>query len=66
MDDESRAILASLKTINDALLEGLKAAVFILENEKQISDERRLSLIKSIKELVIAGETAYGTVEKET
>ena len=41
MDDEALRLLLALKKINEALLEGLKTAAFVLENEKDLSDERR-------------------------
>ena len=64
MDDDAFAVLAALKTVNDALLEGLKAVVFILENEGQMSAQKRASLVTAIKGLIDQSEEAYGCVPK--
>lgn len=60
MDEDAFAVLTALKSVNDALLEGLKDVIFILENESDISPERRDSLIAAIKGLIKQGEEAYG------
>ena len=45
-----------LEKTNQALLDGLKACIFILETQGDISRSRRLSLIASIKDLIDQGE----------
>jgi hypothetical protein len=59
--DEKRAleILVALKRINESLLQGLRACLFVLENEEHLDAERRLALITQIRELIVAGETAF-------
>lgn len=64
MEDDAFVVLAALKRVNDTLLEGLKAAVFILENEGQMSDEKRASLVTAIKGLIKQSEEACGRVPK--
>lgn len=52
VDEDAFALLVALKKMNDTILEGLKAVVFILENERQMSPQRRESLIVQIKGLI--------------
>jgi hypothetical protein len=59
MENQSLIYLMALQKINDALLQGLKACVFILENEGELTAEKRISLIASVKELIAQGEEAY-------
>ncbi|MBN2122742.1 MAG: hypothetical protein JW821_00475 [Deltaproteobacteria bacterium] len=59
--DEKRALetLVALKRINESLLQGLRACLFVLENEEHLDAERRLALITQIRELIVAGESAF-------
>lgn len=50
---------AALKDIDRSLLEAIRAAASLLENKKQLTLEKRLSLIKALDELIIAGDQAY-------
>jgi hypothetical protein len=59
MDNQALLYLMALQKVNDALLQGLKACVFILENESEMTLDRRKSLIASVKELIAQGEEAY-------
>jgi hypothetical protein len=59
MDNPSLIYLMALQKVNDALLQGLKACVFILENERDLTPKKRESLIASVKELIAQGEEAY-------
>ena len=60
MDAEALRLLLALKKINEALLEGLETAAFVLENEKDLSDERREFLIGKLKGLIEQGVSALG------
>ena len=62
LENDAVAYLMALKRVNEALLEGLKACVFVLENEKQMAKERRLSMIESLKGLIAQAEKAYENV----
>lgn len=59
MEIDALATLMLLKNVNAALLDGLKACLFILEKGEEISPERRNSLITSIKGLIEQGEKAF-------
>lgn len=48
-----------LNDINYSLLEAIRAAASLLEKEKQLTLEKRLSLIRALDELIIAGDQAY-------
>ena len=60
MDDDALRLLVALKNINEALLEGLKTAVFVLETERDLSDERRESMIGKLKGLMEQGRRCLG------
>ena len=64
MGDEALRLLLALKSVNEALLEGLKTAVFVLENETDLSDERRESIIGKLNGLIDQGEKVFGSVPK--
>jgi len=60
MDDETVQHLWALKRVNEALIEGLKLAIFVLEREEELTPERRKSMIESLKTLVSQSEEIYG------
>jgi len=60
MDDETAKYLWALKKANEALLEALKTAIFVLEKEEKLTPERRKSMIDSLKGLVAQSEEIYG------
>ena len=41
MDDETVKHLLALRKVNEALIEGLKVAIFVLEKEEELSKERK-------------------------
>ena len=49
MDDDVLTYLMALKKVNEALLEGLKLTIHVLELEKDLSPERRQSNIQTLK-----------------
>ena len=59
MDDAAAKYLWALRNINDALMGGLQTAISVLENVDKLSEERRLSLIDKLKELVDAGQSVH-------
>ena len=59
MDDETVRHLWALRKVNDALIEGLKTAIFVLEKEDHLSNERRKSMIESLKRLISQSEEIY-------
>jgi hypothetical protein len=59
MDDETVRHLWALRKANEALIEGMKVAIFVLESEKELTPERRKSLIKSLKGLIAQSEELY-------
>jgi hypothetical protein len=59
MDDATAKHLWALRNINDALMGGLQTAIAVLENVDKLSEERRLSLLDKLKELVAAGQRGY-------
>jgi len=60
MDDETLKHLLALRKVNDALIEGLKTAIFVLEKEEELSKQRRKSFIESLKGLIAQSEEIYG------
>ena len=60
MDKETVRHLWALRKVNEALIEGLKLAIFVLENEKELTPERRKSMIVSLKGLIAQSEEIYG------
>jgi hypothetical protein len=60
MDDETVKHLWALQKVNEALIEGLKVAIFVLEKEEELSKERKKSMIRSLKGLIAQGEEIYG------
>ena len=61
MDEETLTHLLALKKTNEALLDGLKTALYLLDNEDKFTPERRESLIAQLKELALAGEAVFDT-----
>ena len=59
MDDKTAKYLWALKKVNEALIEALKMAIFVLEKEKELTPERRKSMIESLKGLVAQSEEIY-------
>ncbi len=59
MDDETVRHLWALRKVNEALIEGMKVAIFVLETGKELTPERRKSLIKSLKGLIAQSEELY-------
>jgi len=64
MDDETAKHLWGLKKVNETLLDGLKTAIFLLDNEDKFTPERRESLVAQLKELALAEEAVF-TVDDE-
>jgi len=62
MDNEILQYLWALQKVNEALIEGLKLAIFVLEKKDDITEERRTSMIKSLKELISQSEEIYADV----
>jgi len=60
MNDETAKHLWALQKVNEALIEGLKTAIFVLEKEEELSKERKKSMIRSLKGLIAQGEEIYG------
>ena len=56
MDDKTEMYLWALRKVNEALIEALKMAVFVLEKEEELSKERKKSMIESLKGLVTQSE----------
>ena len=60
MDDETVKHLWALQKVNEALIEGLKVAIFVLEKEEELSKERKKSMVESLKGLIAQSEEIYG------
>ena len=60
MDNETAKYLWALQKVNEALIEGLKTAIFVLEKEEKLSKERKKYLIRSLKGLIAQSEEIYG------
>ena len=46
MDDETAKHLWALRKMNEALLDGLKAAIFVLEKEEELRKKDRLPFLE--------------------
>ncbi len=62
MDKETLGHLWALRMVNQALIDGMKLAVHALENLKDLSPERRLKTVQTLKELILESELAYEDV----
>lgn len=51
--------LWALRKLNKALIEGLKLAIFVLEKEEKLTEERRCSMVKTLEELIAQSEEVY-------
>jgi|GEM_PF-1453770 len=60
MDSETLKHLLALREVNKALIDGLKAAVYFLDKVKEISEERRKSMVKSLNGRIAESEAVYG------
>ena len=65
MDDETVKHLWGLKKVNETLLDGLKTAIYLLDNEDKFTPERRGSLIAKLKELALAGEAPFAVDDEK-
>jgi hypothetical protein len=65
MDNETVKHLWALQKVNEALIEGMKVAIFVLESEKELTAERRKSMIESLKGLIAQSEEIYGEAPAE-
>ena len=65
MEPGAFQVLVALRNVNQALLEGLKACVFILEKEEELTPERRKTLINSLKGMIEQGEMAFESVPSQ-
>lgn len=52
MDDETLGQLWALREVNKGLILGLNTAIFVMENWDDLTEERRTSMITSVKGLV--------------
>ena len=59
MDNKTEMYLWALKKVNEALIEALKMAIFVLEKQEELTRERRKSMIESLKGLVAQSEEIY-------
>lgn len=59
MDDDTLKHLWALRMVNEALLDGLKLAVFVLENRDDLSKRRRQSIAKTLEGLISEVEYIY-------
>lgn len=59
MANETLKHLWALRKMNKALMEGLKLAISILEKEEELTEERKNSMIKSLKDLIAQSEEVY-------
>ena len=66
MDNETVKHLMALKQTNEALLDGLKTALYLLDNEDKFTSERRESLIAQLKELALVGEAVFDIEGEKT
>jgi hypothetical protein len=59
MDDEIIKYLWTSRRLIEALVKGLKSAVFVLEKVDEISPERRQDTVDSLKKLISESEKIY-------
>lgn len=59
MENEILKHLWALRKMNKALMEGLKLAIFTLEKEKGLAEERKDSIVTSLKDLIAQSEEVY-------
>ena len=59
MCSETIKHLWALRKLNKALIEGLKLAIFVLEKEEELTEERRRSMIETLEDLIAQSEEVY-------
>ncbi len=59
------ALLGALGKVNEALIEGLKTAIFVLEKEERLTPARRKSMIESLKAMVAQSQEIYGEAPRK-
>jgi len=62
MDNDMFRYLVALKRGNEALLDGLKTSLFVMDNWDEFTPERRSSLRDGLKGLIKQGEEAFDDV----
>jgi hypothetical protein len=62
MDDKALQYLWALKRVNEALIDGLETAVYTLEKVEELSKEKRMYAIESLRRLIAQSKGIY---EKE-
>jgi hypothetical protein len=65
MDDETVKHLWALRKVNEALIEAVKVAIFVLEKEEDLTPQRRKSMIESLKGLIAQSEEIYAEAPAE-
>ena len=60
MATETLNHLMALRAVNKALIDGLKAAVYFLDEVDEITEERRKSMVESLNALIAQSEAVYG------
>ena len=59
MNDESAMHLWALRKVNEALIEELTTAIFVMEKWDKLSADRRQSMITALKNLISQSREAY-------
>jgi hypothetical protein len=65
MDDETVKHLWALRKVNEALIEAVKVAIFVLEKEEDLTPQRRKSMIESLKGVIAQSEEIYAEAPAE-
>jgi hypothetical protein len=60
MHNDTVKHLWALRKVNEALIEGLKIAIFVLKNRDDLSEQRRKSLTEPLERLIAQSEEIYG------
>jgi hypothetical protein len=60
VEERNGQALGALGKVNEALIEGLKTAIFVLKKQERLTPERRKSMIESLKAMVAQSQEIYG------
>jgi len=60
MDTDTLKHLLAVREVNKDLMDGLKAAFYVLDKVDQISEEQRNSMIESLNGLIAQSEAVNG------
>ena len=63
MENDTSRHFSDLAELNEALVAGLEAAVYLMENWDSHTPQGRLSIIAALQDLIYRSKNGYGTTQ---